>query len=109
MHKITNTMSDSKDKRVYILAQGLLKRNMVNGVLKKCSVTAEYIEDLARTNDTPAVATVRTVNEGPTTTRGIVVDDEIEQETSDPSFIWANITQKYKARSSDMTDLNLYL
>jgi hypothetical protein len=43
---------------------------------KKCSVTAEYIENLGRTNNTPAVATVRTVNEGPTTARGIVVGDE---------------------------------
>ena len=82
---------------------------MAGGVLKKCSVTAEYIEDWGRTNATPTVTTVRTVNDGPTAARGIVVDDEIEQETSDPSFTWANITQKYKACSSDMTDLNLYL
>jgi hypothetical protein len=109
MHEITNTMSDSKDKRVYIIAQGLLKRNVVNGVLKKCSVTSEYIENLGRTNVSLDAATVQIVNEGPTAARGIVVDEEIEQETEDPSFTWANITRKYKARARDMSDLNLNL
>ena len=109
MHEITNTMSDLKDKRVYILAQGLLKRNMVNGVLKKCSVTSECIEDLGRTNVSLDAATVQIVNEGPAAARGIVVGEEIEQETEDPSFTWANITQKYKVHSRDMSDLNVYL
>ena len=104
MWNITNSLSEPKDKRVYMLAGGQLKRSMADGILKKCSVTSMNIEELGIYNSVPA--------QGPDAAPviGIAVDNEFQQNTSDDnSFTWSKITTKYKSRSIELSNVNLYL
>ena len=108
--EITGGMSESKDKGVFLLAKGLLKRSLESAVTKKCSVSSEYIEHLGNITNTAANA-----NDGdataaaPAAVAGVVVDqDEEEEQSEDASFTWSNITKKYIARSEDQQGMNLY-
>jgi hypothetical protein len=97
MNEITSTMSSPKDQQVYMLAGGLLKRS-VGGTLRKCSVTAEFIEDFAvGANEEGAAAAA-----GPAG-----IDEELESQ-EDSTFTWSNIVRRYKRRSPDLQYLNLY-
>ncbi len=102
MGNITNTLSEPKDKRVNMLAGGLLKRATADGHLKKISVTSINIDELSIYNSVPTNGTVA----APVV--GIAVDHDVQQDTSDEnSFTWLKITTKYKSRSNDFQSLHV--
>ena len=88
-------MSSPKDQQIYGLAGGLLKRSG-GGVHRKCSVTAEYIENLGEhAEDAAAPAAVQEAG-------------EVDWVDDDKNFTWSNIVRRYKKQSEKHASLNLY-
>ena len=108
MATLTSSSSEPKDKRVFLLAGGLLKRNRADGQL---SVSTMNINELGATTQRGcAGAGVGTGGgAGAGVAPAVRISDPDPQDTpGDPSFTWSNITTKYKSRSSELNHYNLY-
>jgi hypothetical protein len=104
MAEITNNSTTSKDKSVFTLAGGLLKRNKSGGQLRKCSVSAININELGTGL---GVETSADATAGIAPAVGIGEPDP-QVTPNCPSFTWSNITSKYMCRSIELNHLNLY-
>ena len=83
MNEIIKLVSKTQDECVYLLSGGLLSTNTVQ--TKKCSVNTIDLKKITRTSETDK-NDIKSINE----------------------FTWKNILYRYKNRSKNMSNLNLY-
>jgi len=84
MHDIPKSISVTRDQSQYVLGGGILKRTTY-GSIRKCSVTTSYWDDLVHASD-----------------------ENANDDNTNKRFVWSQIYNLYKNRSSDLSHVSVY-